>query len=148
MPLYEYRCEACGAKEERLQAFSAPTAHDCPKCGQAEAMQREISRTAFVLSGSGWYAGGYGGREGACRGRRGPKAGPSPRDGTAAGERPGRKNRLMPRPGRRRPAPRVARAIPRKSKRRPSFPDQLRVSRIDFSCRCDRLISSLPNWAG
>ncbi len=63
MPLYEYRCEACGAKEERLQSFSAPTTHDCPKCGLAEAMHREISRTAFVLSGSGWYAGGYGGSE-------------------------------------------------------------------------------------
>ena len=63
MPLYEYRCEACGVKEERLQSFSAPTAHDCPECGLAEAMQREISRTAFVLSGSGWYAGGYGGSE-------------------------------------------------------------------------------------
>jgi len=63
MPLYEYRCEACGAKEERLQGFSAPTAHDCPKCGLAEAMRREISRTAFVLSGNGWYAGGYGGSE-------------------------------------------------------------------------------------
>ena len=63
MPLYEYRCEACGAKEEKLQSFSAPTIHDCPKCGLAEAMHREISRTAFVLSGSGWYAGGYGGDE-------------------------------------------------------------------------------------
>ncbi len=59
MPLYEYRCEACGAKEEKLQSLSAPTLHDCPKCGLAEAMHREISRTAFVLSGSGWYAGGY-----------------------------------------------------------------------------------------
>ncbi len=63
MPLYEYRCEACGAKEERLQSYSAPTIHDCPKCGLAEAMRREISRTAFVLSGNGWYAGGYGGSE-------------------------------------------------------------------------------------
>ena len=63
MPLYEYRCEACGAKEERLQSFSAPMAHDCPKCGLAEVMRREISRTAFVLSGSGWYASGYGGSE-------------------------------------------------------------------------------------
>ncbi len=59
MPLYEYRCEACGAKEEKLQSFSAPAVHDCPTCGGAEAMHREISRTAFVLSGSGWYANGY-----------------------------------------------------------------------------------------
>lgn len=63
MPLYEYRCEACGAKEEKLQSFSAPTTHDCPECGGTGAMHREISRTAFVLSGSGWYAGGYGGDE-------------------------------------------------------------------------------------
>ena len=63
MPLYEYRCEACGAKEEKLQSFSAPITHDCPKCGRGEAMHREISRTAFVLSGSGWYAGGYGGSD-------------------------------------------------------------------------------------
>lgn len=61
MPLYEYRCEACGAQEEKLQSLSAPTFHDCPKCGLAEAMHREISRTAFVLSGNGWYAGGYSG---------------------------------------------------------------------------------------
>ena len=60
MPLYEYHCEACGANEEKLQSFSAPTVHDCPKCGVALAMERQISKTAFVLSGSGWYAGGYG----------------------------------------------------------------------------------------
>ncbi len=59
MPLYEYRCEACGAKEEKLQGFSAPTAHDCPECGHVKAMHRQISRAAFVLSGSGWYASGY-----------------------------------------------------------------------------------------
>ena len=71
MPLYEYRCEACGANEEKLQSFSAPTAHDCPKCGLALAMQRQISKTAFVLSGSGWYAGGYG--EGAPADSKGVK---------------------------------------------------------------------------
>ena len=60
MPLYEYRCESCGAQEEKLQGFSAPTEHDCPKCQAAAAMKRQISRTAFALAGSGWYASGYG----------------------------------------------------------------------------------------
>jgi putative FmdB family regulatory protein len=86
MPLYEYSCEACGAKEEKLQSFSAPTSHDCPKCGQVEAMHREISRTAFVLSGSGWYAGGYAGSDKApSEGSEAPSAGSGPRkDGEGA----------------------------------------------------------------
>ena len=87
MPLYEYRCEACGAKEERLQSFSAPTIHDCPECGQAKGMQREISRTAFVLSGSGWYAGGYGGGEKApAEGSGASKAGSKPKGGELEAE--------------------------------------------------------------
>ena len=59
MPLYEYRCAVCGAKEEKLQSFSAPTEHDCVQCGQAAGMSRMLSRTAFTLSGGGWYASGY-----------------------------------------------------------------------------------------
>jgi putative FmdB family regulatory protein len=60
MPLYEYRCSVCGAKEEKIQSFSAPTEHDCAQCGQATGMARQLSRTAFTLSGGGWYASGYG----------------------------------------------------------------------------------------
>ena len=60
MPLYEYRCEACGASEEKLEGISAPEHHDCPTCKAADAMRRQISVAAFALSGSGWYAQGYG----------------------------------------------------------------------------------------
>jgi putative FmdB family regulatory protein len=60
MPLYEYRCQSCGAQEEKLQGFSAPESHDCPKCQASEGMRRQISRTAFALAGNGWYASGYG----------------------------------------------------------------------------------------
>ncbi len=60
MPLYEYRCTACGVQEEKLQGFSAPTEHDCPTCGAPGGMTRQISRTAFAFQGSGWYAQGYG----------------------------------------------------------------------------------------
>ncbi|MBK7292606.1 MAG: hypothetical protein IPI84_02120 [Holophagaceae bacterium] len=30
MPLYEYRCDACGQPEEKLESLSAPTSHGCP----------------------------------------------------------------------------------------------------------------------
>jgi putative FmdB family regulatory protein len=55
MPLYEYRCEACGQREEKLESMSAPEAHDCPKCSAAAGMKRQVSVSAFTLAGGGWY---------------------------------------------------------------------------------------------
>jgi len=60
MPLYEYHCEACGESEEKLEGLSASESHDCPKCRAALGMHRQISLTSFALSGSGWFASGYG----------------------------------------------------------------------------------------
>src|SRR5690348_13546206 len=60
MPLYEYRCEACGAEEEALESFSAPPEHACAQCGAALGMRRQLSKAAFVLAGGGWYDSGYG----------------------------------------------------------------------------------------
>ena len=57
MPLYEYRCEACGQPEERLESLSAPMVHACPACGAAEGMKRQVSVSAFALAGGGWYKG-------------------------------------------------------------------------------------------
>ena len=62
MPLYEYRCKDCGELEEKIQPYSAPTQHDCPKCGSQEGMTRQISQVAFNLLGGGWYAQGYSGK--------------------------------------------------------------------------------------
>lgn len=59
MPLYEYRCEACGGAEEKLESFSAPMEHDCPQCAATNGMKRQLSAAAFNLSGGGWYAEGY-----------------------------------------------------------------------------------------
>ena len=33
MPLYEYRCEACGGNEEKLQSISAPPNMIAPAVG-------------------------------------------------------------------------------------------------------------------
>lgn len=65
MPLYEYRCEACGESEEKLQGLSAPEQHACPNCGAIDGMRRHVSVTSFALSGSGWFASGYGAEKGA-----------------------------------------------------------------------------------
>jgi putative FmdB family regulatory protein len=83
MPLYEYRCKSCGEREEKLEGFDAPSKHDCPRCGDALAMRRQISVTSFTLAGGGWEAQGY---ANGVSGRK-PGAGPSPAksEGTSAG---------------------------------------------------------------
>lgn len=58
MPIYEYRCTACGKIEEAIQKVSDAPLITCPHCGQ-ETLQKNISAAGFQLSGSGWYASGY-----------------------------------------------------------------------------------------
>ncbi len=60
MPIYEYRCDACGEREEKLEGLAAPEQHACPTCGASEGMRRQVSLASFALSGGGWYAQGYG----------------------------------------------------------------------------------------
>lgn len=59
MPLYEYQCESCGKKEERLEKFETPTKHDCLFCNATLGMHRQLSSTSFMLAGGGWMAQGY-----------------------------------------------------------------------------------------
>lgn len=54
MPVYEYKCKACGRELEVQQRMSDPDLTDCPECGKPE-LERLISMTAFQLKGSGWY---------------------------------------------------------------------------------------------
>ncbi len=55
MPIYEYRCDACGAQKEHLQKLSDPLLTTCPECG-AESYHKLLSAAGFQLKGSGWYA--------------------------------------------------------------------------------------------
>ena len=55
MPIYEYRCEACGHQEEHLQKVSEPPVAVCPSCGKAS-YKKLLSAAGFQLKGSGWYA--------------------------------------------------------------------------------------------
>ena len=59
MPVYEYRCGKCGHEFEELQRITEDPIRKCPQCGKP-AVERLISKTSFVLKGSGWYATDYG----------------------------------------------------------------------------------------
>jgi putative FmdB family regulatory protein len=54
MPVYEYKCNACGREFEVQQRMSDDELTDCEVCGK-KALERLISRTAFSLKGGGWY---------------------------------------------------------------------------------------------
>ncbi len=54
MPIYEYRCEACGKHTELVQKFSDTPATDCPHCHKPQ-LNKLISAAAFHLKGTGWY---------------------------------------------------------------------------------------------
>ena len=54
MPIYEYRCSACGHEDEFLQKVSDAPLTECPKCKQS-AFVKKISAAGFQLKGSGWY---------------------------------------------------------------------------------------------
>lgn len=58
MPLYEYQCQACGARFERIRRFSDPPLTTCPNCG-AEQVEKLVSSPAFQFKGSGWYITDY-----------------------------------------------------------------------------------------
>jgi len=55
MPIYEYRCTACGFQNEYLQKLSEPPLSDCPECGK-DTFAKQVSAAGFQLKGTGWYA--------------------------------------------------------------------------------------------
>lgn len=54
MPIYAYRCSACGHAQDVLQKISDPLLTVCPACGQA-AYAKQVTAAGFQLKGSGWY---------------------------------------------------------------------------------------------
>jgi putative FmdB family regulatory protein len=55
MPIYEYRCSACGHELEALQKITESPLTSCPSC-RAETLTKLVSAAGFQLKGSGWYA--------------------------------------------------------------------------------------------
>src|SRR5215204_286289 len=57
MPLYEYQCDACSNRFERIQKFSDPHVDTCPSCGGT--VRKLLSSPAIQFKGSGWYITDY-----------------------------------------------------------------------------------------
>jgi putative FmdB family regulatory protein len=55
MPIYTYRCEACGVQFERHQSFTDAPLKTCPEC-RKKALKKVITPTKIIFKGSGFYA--------------------------------------------------------------------------------------------
>ncbi|WP_454734747.1 FmdB family zinc ribbon protein [Cupriavidus necator] len=55
MPIYAYRCDACGHGRDVLQKMSDAPLTDCPLCGAAGVFKKQLTAAGFQLKGSGWY---------------------------------------------------------------------------------------------
>jgi putative FmdB family regulatory protein len=55
MPIYEYRCSACGHQEDHLCKVSDAPLTKCPACGKKK-YEKQVTAAGFQLKGSGWYA--------------------------------------------------------------------------------------------
>lgn len=55
MPIYAYRCEACGFAKDVLQKLSDPQLTECPTCGKST-FKKQLTAAGFQLKGTGWYA--------------------------------------------------------------------------------------------
>ena len=53
MPLYEYECEQCHKRVEKIQKFSDGPLTICPHCGGS--LERTLTAPAVQFKGSGWY---------------------------------------------------------------------------------------------
>jgi putative FmdB family regulatory protein len=54
MPIYAYKCESCGHRQDVLQKISDPPLDTCPACGAATFV-KQVTAAGFQLKGSGWY---------------------------------------------------------------------------------------------
>jgi putative FmdB family regulatory protein len=54
VPIYEFECNHCGHRFDRLQKLSDTDPSICPAC-DAPQLRRRVSAPSFRLAGSGWY---------------------------------------------------------------------------------------------
>ncbi|VWB54097.1 FmdB family transcriptional regulator [Burkholderia lata] len=78
MPIYAYRCEACGFAKDVLQKMSDAPLSQCPECGK-DAFRKQVTAAGFQLKGSGWYVTDF-------RGGSGGTSAPATASGDAATE--------------------------------------------------------------
>ena len=64
MPIYAYRCEACGFAKDVLQKMTDEPLTVCPSCSKA-AFKKQVTAAGFQLKGTGWYVTDFRGGAGA-----------------------------------------------------------------------------------
>jgi putative FmdB family regulatory protein len=82
MPIYAYKCNACGFAQDVLQKMSDPVLTECPTCGKSSFV-KQLTAAGFQLKGSGWYATDFKGGSGAASAVA-PAAGVTPATSEAA----------------------------------------------------------------
>lgn len=89
MPIYAYRCDACGFAKDVLQKISDPILTVCPSCGKSD-FKKQVTAAGFQLKGTGWYAtdfkGGAGGSTASATDAQKKDAGESSTGGEATAE--------------------------------------------------------------
>jgi len=68
MPLYEYECEACQKRFERIQKYSDPPIDVCPNCAKGP-VRKLLSSPAIQFKGSGFYITDYAKKSGTDAGK-------------------------------------------------------------------------------
>ena len=90
MPIYAYRCSACGHAKDVLQRMSDPLLSTCPACG-GETFTKQLTAAGFQLKGSGWYVTDFkGGAAAPKTGDAAPAAAEGKSDGKAEGKSEGK----------------------------------------------------------
>ncbi len=54
MPIFDFKCEACGYSKELLRKILDPILTECPEC-KKKTFKKQVSAPSFQLTGSGWY---------------------------------------------------------------------------------------------
>ncbi|WP_414443069.1 FmdB family zinc ribbon protein [Burkholderia sp. 22PA0106] len=102
MPIYAYRCDACGFAKDVLQKMSDAPLSVCPECGK-DAFRKQVTAAGFQLKGSGWYVTDFRGGSGGAS---------APAAGAASGESSGSGEAAKPADGAAAPAAAPAAAAP------------------------------------
>lgn len=80
MPIYAYRCEACGFARDVLQKVSDAPLTVCESC-QQPSFRKQLTAAGFQLKGTGWYVTDF-------RGGNAPSTGTASTESKAADSTP------------------------------------------------------------
>ena len=100
MPLYEYQCDACANRFERIQKFSDPPVDACPACGGT--VKKLLSSPAIQFKGSGWYITDYAKKSSSSKnddGKGSAGAGSSGSESSATAAKPAKSDSAAPTSG-------------------------------------------------